>query len=82
MKLVYILFEDHSSGDGWVSLEDIIEQEPLKCEAVGWVVKETKKMIVLAAWKSIATEDVQDVVNCRIFILKSAIVKQRIIGTL
>jgi len=73
MKLIYIKFDDHSSGGGWQEVTDYDNQEIeiLKAEAVGWVVKEDEKVLVLAAMQGGGE------INAVMHILKSCIIKRR-----
>ncbi len=74
MDLVYVEFNDHGTGDGWRYLDDVPDVSKLNpCRAVGWVVKETKTLLVLANFINAGgTEGAQ-----RIYIIKSSIVKRK-----
>lgn len=44
--LWYVEWEDHHSQDSWVSDEDV-DAEPITAQTIGWLLKETDKVIVL-----------------------------------
>lgn len=49
MKLVKILWVDSHHLEGWLLLEDVPEIEVKNMESVGWIVKEDKTSIQIAA---------------------------------
>jgi hypothetical protein len=75
LKLLYVEWADHWSGkdSAWYFIEDL-ELEPLICRSVGWLVAETKDVLVLSA-----TLDPNGKTGQRMNILKSCIKKRRII---
>lgn len=48
MRLVLIEWVDSSGGSGWIPVDEI-EEEPIIIRSVGWVLRETKDIIVIAA---------------------------------
>lgn len=50
MRLITVYWDDSHSGRGWRPLADIREcAEVLECQSVGWIVADTKKVILLAS---------------------------------
>ncbi len=47
-KLVEIEWIDSSTGAGWISTEDI-NVEPVQCVTVGFIIRETKTAVMVAA---------------------------------
>jgi hypothetical protein len=44
---------DSSESPGWNSLDDVLDfDDPLQCMTMGWVVRETAVLVVLAATQS------------------------------
>lgn len=68
----YIEFEDHAAGAGWLEPKEF-KATPLMIKAVGWVVKENRKMVVLGG--CIGMNDKTSTV--RQYILKRDITKRK-----
>ena len=69
-KLVHLEFWDHVSGPG-------DDADPLKCEVVGILYKETKLAYYIASW--ICDEEIRNQ-NSEVYaILKSTVTKKRVI---
>ena len=48
LKLVYVAWVDSHSGRGWNDLENIAAKaEFLHCRSVGWLISETKEVMVI-----------------------------------
>ena len=72
-KIQKIDWDDHcSAGTGWFDKSEARDQA-LKCESVGWVVKENTKIVTLAQNKNSNTDIVADL----IVIVKSCITKRK-----
>ena len=48
MEILYIEWEDSTSGQGWEYKNEITKPKNLKCKSVGFLVKETKNTLMLA----------------------------------
>lgn len=51
-KILYIQFDDPASVDGWLTKDELVqvlEENSGDNEAVGWLVKETKKHVYISA---------------------------------
>ena len=71
-KLEYIEWEDHACSDGWRD-EDEVDCSGVKIHSAGWVVKETKRALVIAG-----TIDPRDKSSAlRQYIIKSCITKRK-----
>lgn len=78
-QLVYVEFIDHSTADTWKASSTLdINKEIDQCvvHAVGWVIRENKTMLMLAAWH--APDSTEDI-HMYYFIVKGAITKRKII---
>lgn len=71
MDLIYVEFEDHCSAAGWNT--DLIDPSPIRCTAIGWIVAETAKMLVLAGCIDPISKDS----TVRQYIVKSCIIKRK-----
>jgi len=68
-ELYYVKFLDHCIG-----------QEELISETVGWVQSESKNSVILIYWRTNSTcKETNEANNERLTIIKSTIVKKRII---
>ena len=48
-ELVLVTWLDAASyGDGWYGSQDDLPDEPLEVETVGWLVKQTEKVVIVA----------------------------------
>jgi len=72
-QLLYIQFWDHGSADEHWLLPNEIKAEGCLCHATGWVIKETKRSIVLGNF--LDEEDCRTA--SRVYIIKGAIIKRR-----
>jgi hypothetical protein len=70
VRLVHLTFWDHvqASGDN---------AEPIKCELVGWLYKESKIAYYLASW--ICEENINNPNSECYVILKSTVTKKRVV---
>lgn len=70
LKLYKITFEDHCVG-----LDD-----PIMCEIVGWLIKETETFMLLTSWVVLSSDDDLFFNNLeKVCILKSTIKKKKLI---
>lgn len=74
LPLLYLEFWDHASGNtGWLAPDEYSETEVLPQHAVGWLIREDKKQLVLVPWKN--RDNTLSAV--RMYIVKSTITKRR-----
>ena len=69
----YIEFEDHSCASGWMQDHTQFATTPCLMRAIGWVVHENKKRVVLAG----TTDEVYKDSTVRQYIVKSCILKRK-----
>lgn len=76
MKLIYIEWEDSASiGNGWVKKEEVEKDTPRLVRQVGWIIKEEKKFITLAATIDLTKPD-SEFVSDGCVVIKSLIRKR------
>lgn len=80
-KLELIEWEDSYNNDmSWKLIKDIPDPAPMICASVGWVIKETKKNIIIAPHISDIKEYRTLGTTCGcLTIPKSAIIKRKIL---
>lgn len=70
-KLVHLTFWDHASHNG----EEI---EPIECELVGWLYKESDIAYYIACW--ICDKEIININTDSYAILKSTVIKKKVLG--
>lgn len=71
MQPIAVVWEDITGDGSWIALEDAAQLNPVVCVSVGYLVKKTKKKLVLAQ-----TSGEHSAVNGRLSIPIGAIVAQ------
>ena len=56
--LLYVEYLDHASASGWRDYDEV-DTDPLSLVAVGWLLKETKDRLILAATHDIRTGNLE-----------------------
>lgn len=81
-RLVLIDWIDASqAGSGWRDIDKVVDQnEPLRVQSVGWVLRRTKACTTLASHISGTGQGVREFVNGDITIPNVAIVRTRRLG--
>jgi len=74
MELEIIEFVDTTSHDDWATRKEAEKDDALTCKAVGWLFKEDKTKILLAALTADCARP--EALACRITIVKSTITKR------
>lgn len=72
-KVVYLEWEDHAGSNQWIP-ENEIDLSAYKCQTIGYVIKEDKKIIVVAG--TLGPEETT-MSSARMYILKTCITKRR-----
>lgn len=81
-KLVHVEWDDPNAlaiGTGWLTREQVEGSIPFRVRTVGWIVKETKDLLILAAQQTVPSEGYEDNFDLVMRIPKAVIRKRRVI---